>query len=525
MSIGQSTLDQLRTSGSQTLRAAFRYPWPILTATLLAAGLLIRIALYFPLAMFQLDADAVIAGLCAFRVADGMYPVFLPGGTRVGAASCYVTEAYFRLFGPGRVGLALTALTWGLLYLAFTLLLLNSTLGRKRAPLALLFAIVPSEQFLTVTYAPWGYGEIMASCAATLWLASLWRKRAAMWQPLCFGLSSGLGLWFSLQTFMIVLPAIAWVAIGRRRNFVKEAWAVIPGAFVGLIPFLLANVTGGFPSLTRNVYSQPASTLPEVWSNFVWLLTYLLPKLLFGDLSSLWSRGSILVVAFALIALGFVLAVRRGLQDPDQPYSLSDLTQLLALVFISCVLVFSFSEAGTIRGWTVRYIAPLYVVVPLFCAIGIEGLWRRGRPLAIASVAALLVVNLLWYPLPGTSLRRELTAQLDNDVRLRALLTERRVRMVYGNYLWVYDLNFDTREQIAGVPFYAPYDYYNYGARLAATSVRWAMLGGLGEVSGWIRGVGVRGTLTSVGDLWLFIPDRPAPNAARLLATLRALHA
>jgi hypothetical protein len=145
--------------------------------------------------------------------------------------------------------------------------------------------------------------------------------------------------------------------------------------------------------------------------------------------------------------------------------------------------------------------------------------------LAIASVAALLVVNLLWYPLPGSSLRRELTAELDNDVRLRALLTENRVRMVYGNYLWVYGLNFDTREQIAGVPFYAPYDYYNYGARLATASVRWAMLGGLDEVSGWVHEIGARGTLTSVGDLWLFIPDRPAPNAARLLAALRAPHA
>ena len=123
--------------------------WSLLGAALLAVGLLLRLALYFPLAAFQIDSDAVLSGLCAFRIANGDFPIFFPGGTRLGAASCYVAAGYFHLFGPGRVGLALTGLTWGALYLGFTLLFLQAMLGRKRACLAFLFAVVPSEQFMT----------------------------------------------------------------------------------------------------------------------------------------------------------------------------------------------------------------------------------------------------------------------------------------------------------------------------------------------------------------------------------------
>src|SRR5690348_4590784 len=102
-----------------------------ISIALLALGILIRAALYYPPAMFQIDPDAVLAGLCAFRVADAQYPIFFPGGTRLGAASCYLTAAYFHIFGAGRLGLALTGLTWGVLYLVFTLLFLRASLGPK----------------------------------------------------------------------------------------------------------------------------------------------------------------------------------------------------------------------------------------------------------------------------------------------------------------------------------------------------------------------------------------------------------
>jgi hypothetical protein len=486
--------------------------------------MLVRVALYFPLAMYQLDSDAVIAGLCAFRVADGQFPAFIPGGTRISAASCYVAAAYFHLFGTGRVGLALTGLTWGALYLAFSLLFLRATLGRNLACLGFVFAIVPPEQFMTVTYAPWGYGEIMASCAATLWLAALWRNGGTLWRRVAFGFSVGLGLWFSIQTLMIALPAIIWIALKRGRAMPREAIPALLAAVVGILPYLLGNVTRGFPSLTQSWASRPAASWGQVWDNFVWLMTYLLPKLFIRESAGWWSLPALLALAYVVAAVGFVLVLRvRGRESPGGLYSLRELGQLLLLVLAAVVLIFSFSHAGTIRGWTVRYVAPLYVVAPVACAIGIAALWRSARWLAVATVAALVVPNLLLYGLPGSAPRAELTAQLRDDERFRALLSRRGIRVVYGNYVWVYHLNFDTSERVAGVPFYAPFDYYDYGGRLGTAPVRWAVEGGRDEVLQWARVAGARGSTTTNGDLFVFIPDRPAPNAAQLLATLRSV--
>ncbi len=488
---------------------------------LLALGLVIRAALYFPPAMFQIDSDAVLSGLCAFRVAGGEFPMFFPGGSRLSAASCYVAAGYFHVLGPGRTGLALTALTWGALYLIFSLLFLWAMLGKRGACLGFLFAVVPSEQFMTVTYAPWAYGEIVASCAATLWLAALWRSKGALWQQLAFGLSVGLGIWFSLETLMIALPCVAWVALGRRRSMLAQTPPALFGAAVGSMPFVLWNAAHGFASFTQNWASRPASGIGQAWSNFVWLATYLLPKLLFRS-SGWWSETTLLMAAYALVAAGFAVALRQNEKSSDRPYGPREIGALLLLVFAACAVIFSLSAAGSNRGWTVRYIAPLYVVVPLFCALGVGVLWSWSRVLAAITVAALLVPNALLYGLPGTHLRSELTAELSNDARVRRVLARNRVQMVYGDYFWVYHLNFDTLERVAGVPSARVVDYYDYGGRLGTFPVRWALLGGRDEVRRLASAVHARGSLTRDGDLWLLVAGRPAPNAARLLAALRS---
>jgi hypothetical protein len=496
--------------------------WSLLGAALLAIGLLVRVALYFPLAAFQIDSDAVLSGLCAFRIANGDFPIFFPGGTRLGAASCYVAAGYFHLLGPGRIGLALTGLTWGALYLVFTLLFLQAMFGRKRACLAFLFAIVPSEQYMTVTYAPWAYGEIMAACAAVLWLAALWRSQGLLWQRLCFGFSVGVGLWFSMESFMVALPAIAWIALKRRGVMLNEAIPAFFAAVIGATPFWLGNVGHGFPSLSQNWASKPTTSIGQGVNNFVWLSTYMLPKLLFRS-SGWWSETTVLIVAYAIVAVGFVIAMRQNRHNPNGSSSPRAAGLLLLLVFAACMLIFSASQAGTGRGWTVRYIAPLYVVVPLFCGLGIEALWTWSKSLAVALVAALLIPNLLLYGLPGSPLRAELTTELANEWRVCDILARDRVQMVYGDYFWVYHLTFDSREHIAGVPSAPFVDYLNYGARLGALPVRWALLGGSDEVHRLARGLHARGTVTADGDLSLFIADRPAPDAAALIAALRKI--
>ncbi|MBV8196969.1 MAG: hypothetical protein JO263_02445 [Candidatus Eremiobacteraeota bacterium] len=119
-------------------------------------------------------------------------------------------------------------------------------------------------------------------------------------------------------------------------------------------------------------------------------------------------------------------------------------------------------------------------------------------------------------------MRTELTGELRDDARLRQILNQRHVRMVYGNYVWVYHVNFDTRERVAGVPSTPVVDYLRYGDALGTAPVRWAALGNPQEIAAWSRAAEARGRVSPYRDLFLFIADRPAPNAAALLTRLRS---
>ena len=198
--------------------------WQLVLLGLLAVGLLLRLALYFPLAAFPADSDGAVTGLCGLQVQDGDLLVFSPDGTRHSAVRCYVAAGFFALLGPGRVGLALTGLVFEALFLLGMMLFLRAVLDAKRACLAMLFVVVPPVQFLIASYVPWGYGEVMAICAAILYFAARWRQAPTLWTSFGFGLSAGLGLWFSLQTIMVSAPALLWVAFRRRGDMIGEAW-------------------------------------------------------------------------------------------------------------------------------------------------------------------------------------------------------------------------------------------------------------------------------------------------------------
>jgi hypothetical protein len=519
---GSPSASDLNTNEEVTPRNLGRRDrWLWVGLALLMVGVVIRAALYFPLAMYQFDSDAVLSGLCAFRIAGGHLTAFFPGGTRLSAASCYVAAAWFHLLGPDRVGLALTGLTWSTFYLVFTLLFLRSTLSAGLACVAYVFAVFPSEQFMTVTYAPWAYGEIMASCAATLWLAARWRNDGALWQRLGFGFSVGIGLWFSLETLMITLPAVAWIALKRGNRIINESVEVLPAVIVGAVPLLLGNAASGFATFTQNWASRPVPNAMQFFSNFAWVLSYNLPNLLFR--SSGWcSETTVLMAAYAVAGIGFTIAVHRHRGDRSSENDARKVAQLLALAFAATVLIFSLANAGSVRGWTDRYVAPFYVVVPLFLGIGVAALWAGSRITAVICAAALLIPNLLLYGLPGTALRSQLTSELRNDERLRELLARRNVRLVYGSYVWAYHLNFDTHTRIAAVSRFAGDDYLNYGMALGTMPVRWAGIGNLDEIHTWARASQAHGSITMDGPLYVFIADHPAPNAAQLLTQLRS---
>jgi hypothetical protein len=452
----------------------------------------------------------------------GERPVFFPGGYRLGAASCYVTSAFFTVAGTSRVALALSGLTWGVLYLAASAALARAAFGARTACIAIALAAFPPAAFLTVTYVPWGYGEIAASCAATLWLAIVWRRRGSPWIAAAFGLSAGFGVWMSLQTTMVTLPALVWIVAYRRPNPLREWLPAFVATCAGAAPWLYANVTGGFPTFAANWVVAPVSGSAALWSNAVWFFQTSLAQLfVYGGAPAIWVP---LCVGSAIAALGFVASLRAG----DGTGSVNelrsrDLAWLFGGVLLTAFALDVFSTAGSVRGWTVRYVAPVYPAATLVFALGIDWIWRRGRmALALAAVALLLLPNLALYDFPGTPGRAVLRAQLRDDAAMRAFLSEHAIGLVYGDYFDVYHYNFDAYGVAAGVPSISALDYLGYGASLGRRPVNWAMVEPEGRpVPQAIARAGARAY--DVGSMRVYVAPHRASDAASLLAALRRM--
>jgi hypothetical protein len=501
--------------------------WRRAAFAVVVAGLLLRVALYFPLAAFPADSDGTVTGLCGLQVQDGNLLVFSPDGTRHSAIRCYVTALYFSLVGPGRTGLALTGLTFEALYLAFMLLFLRAVLDAKRAFIAMLFAAVPPVQFLIASYVPWGYGEVMAAGAAILYFAARWRRDPTPWTRCGFGLATGLGLWFSLQTLMVSAPALLWIALRRRRAMIGEAWPAFAAMLIGFAPWLVYNFANGFPSLTANFATRPAASLAQVWDNVLYLLAYNLPMLLADGSSHHWGLASTaLILAYGLLAAGVLFALRT----PSTPLATGEdvgSAVLLGAMVIACTLLLSVvSEPGSIRGWTVRYIAPLYLVMPFLVTIALFRLSETSVWLAVVPALVLLGLNVSSYSLPGTARREALTANLAQHERLRRRLMEAGVDAVVGDFWLVYHLNFDSGRKLVAVPFQRHSDYFDVWHPLPKKGVRWAMLAGSeDELLKRAGRIGAHGRIVDFEELKLFLPDPPAselPTEA-LLSAMRGV--
>ena len=181
-------------------------------------------------------------------------------------------------------------------------------------------------------------------------------RACPLWQRLCFGFSVGVGLWFSTG---VLHDCVARDRMDRAKATQRDGYRSHSGFFrrgYRCDAILVGNIGHGFPSLSQNWASKPASSIGQGVEYFVWLGTYMLPKLLFRS-SGWWSETTVLIVAYALVAVGFVIAMRRNLYNSGGSSSPRDAGLLLLLVLAACMLIFSASQAGTGRGWTVRKIS------------------------------------------------------------------------------------------------------------------------------------------------------------------------
>jgi len=533
---------------------------------LLAAGIAWRVAVAFPSHKYPLDADCILPALCAFKVLRGFHPVFY-ATVRHGSLGSYLVALLFQLFGVSRPALAAQPVIVGALVLLCWWLFLREAWGSRAAIVGLPFAVLPSPTFTYWTYMPLGYAEDVLFCVLTLWLAvrlaHLARRPAAAtpaaepapgtedlgqggrgqgrWTALGLGLSAGLGFWSSFETLECTIPALLWLLCRRPRARIV---VIVAGGFLlGASPWIAYNVRHPWESFRHRRAVQAAGPgAMAVAARHI--ATDLLPELVTAPIPDDGSPDRRDAVARALraptvaihaLAAALLLAAaarhwarrrRPGATaaDPRPPVG-----ALLGLVALAACVLYVIAGEATNSVPKVRYILPLYLLVPAALALLVAATARKSRLLAGGLAAVVLAFNVAGTFLPWSPQRHRWAADAAADARLLAKLERQRIDAVIGSYWKVYPINFLSRERIQGLPVEGDFDYYRVAARLPSRPLRWALLASdLRQLERWRGQARLAGSAIQVTPLYSLLVPAPDPPAgetpAELLARMAAAY-
>lgn len=422
-------------------------------AGVFALGVAVRVAvLRSPLG--ALNSDEATVGLMAERILRGEVPLVVAGNNYGGTLEPFLLAPVLALTGASALALkVLPTIIWllasGALYLVTAPLL-----GRRPAlVLAGTLWIFSFSMVVLSTMSNPGYSSGVVACLVALLL--LLRElspqppartaRRVLAGRLLLGFVTGLAVWFHPMHIAFLLPAHAFVLMGKRRSDLG-GW-VAPnavGALVGALPMLVHMLRGGLTALDHA--AQPPSTYPVRLLDFA---RELLPRLtsLQSFYDATWVGGGLGVALFLAALLGFAVAVlrlRRG--SPAE-----QMVSWIAIGFPFLIAVFPTSWYYGDARYGVAY-APVILLV-----LGLT--WARELPERRLSAQALFALPFLWFALFCYPLSAQLTGSPvvggpDADIPpLAAALDSWDVREVHADYWIAYRLSFLSDTDLTATPF------------------------------------------------------------------------
>jgi hypothetical protein len=478
----------------------------------LLAGLAVRLAATFPLYKWGADADSLGSPLVAFRILEG-HPKTFYNAPRLGAAESYLHALAFKVFGVSRAATAFAPLAESTAFTVATYLLYRRLLGRKSALLALLLVVIPSPSLLFWTYQPNGWGLTMLFASTTLLAAALVvQDGGSPGRGFLLGLGAGLGWWNCMIAAAPIAGATAWIVFRRRDALRRVGFlaAVVAGLLAGAWPWLVYNAKYGAPSI-RHQYVRPSNGIRQSASNLGYVLSYDLPELLAAADPTDGGSPPPAVSRFLAPLAAAIFAASLAWALISFRESLADFLPLWVTAGMVIALNV-FSEAGAARGLTARYVLPAYFLGPILVAKLGEAAARCRNALSFGPTGIVAAYFLLSIPLSDSPSRSALKRDAEAESRVVEWLQSDGVVSVWGRYVYVYPINFLTRETVRGVPYEEEADLYRYRDMLPRRPVRWALFSRTPrELAAWAGRIGVEGRILDFGDGHdLFVPNPEA---------------
>lgn len=269
-----------------------------------------------------LDADEAVVGLLARGILHGRLPAFFPGQGYGGTQEEWLAAPLMAAFGLQTWVVRLPVLVlWAVGAVLVWRIGLRLLEPRRAAAAALLFWVWPTYFVWKSTRAHGFYGSELVLGLLVLLLVLRLDERVTHRDLLLLGLALGCGLWSSPQVAIVALPALGWL-VWRHRDVVRGAPLVVAAGAVGALPWLIANVRHGWPSLhpganegpwSQHLHNLVVATLPQAlglrlaWS-FEWLGTPYLAipvyaLVILGFLRLLWKRPARLAPILLIVVL------------------------------------------------------------------------------------------------------------------------------------------------------------------------------------------------------------------------------
>lgn len=425
-------------------------------------GVLYRIAYFVhSINCLPVSTDEACVGLMAKHILKGEFPLIYWGVGYQGPLDAYLNVPVFLFFSPSCFSMRILTLIGSILFLLLIYILGKNIFNKQVGLLSMLFIAIPPA-YLAIAGAtaisPYNYyiltaGTLILILAHRLIYFGLKGIKQIVYFVI-LGFLSGIMFWFHMVIIYYLITVIVFLFLKDKLFFIRKS------TFVGFIFFCIGSLPLWIYNFRHNFSSFALGRsvpLPAMFEKLKGLFSFTLPAILgfhvpmYIDNTNFIHLPDILGTLYALVLIVlFICALILSLKET---------TGIKMLLFFLLVVFLVFSKTDRANWWALRYIEPIFSVIPVLLAFAVYKISRYSKVFAGACFGVILFVNLYGgikiYNVWSDKKTVEETLELPDISCLVDFLRKEGINRAFSHYWTAYRITFSTNEEIIVSP---PYD-------------------------------------------------------------------